>query len=343
MTGARNLTSKDIAILSGVSQSTVSRVIRGLPVVKPELQERVNRVLAETGFVPNAAARNMRTRMSSALGVVVARVTDPFHPELLEALAEAIRVREHVMSVWLSDSAQANHASSERAALDALQQGTVDGILYTTARRSSPALRLALERRAPLVMVNRTIERAPCDKVSTDNVYGGRLAAEHLLACGYERLAMVNGPLEISSAREREEGFRQALEEAGKPLRDEHSLHGRLGYDTGFEAVNQLFDGSRNRLSTGLFCGNDIIAFGAIDAARKLGLKVPQQLGAIGFDDIRMSQWGAYSLTTVRQPIAEMARIGTDFLLQRVGGTAPKQFRHTRLAAQLVVRESTLA
>lgn len=335
MDSGRRLTSRDIAALSGVSQTTVSRVLRDDPYVKVETRAKVARVLEETGYVPNAAAQSMRTRSAGTFGVVVARVTNPFYPELVDACSDAVRRQGKLMTLWIAED------DGELAALDSVRRGSVDGVIYTTATVTSASRSLctSLGKWAPLVMVNRTVERVASDKVSSDNHGGGVAAARYLLSIGHVRVGLLGGPLDTSTALEREAGFRSALAAAGQPLNEDLCVRGDFAHAAGHEAVRALLD--RDDPPTAVFCANDVIAFGALDGARALGVSVPDDLSIVGFDDVEMASWEAYSLTTVRQHLGEMARVGVEYLVQRIDGNAPKRHRHTRLPAELVIRGST--
>lgn len=331
--GQRPLTSYDVAALAGVSQSTVSRVLRGATNVSEQARSRVLAVLDETGYLPNAAARVMRTRSSGNIGVVVARVTNPFYPQLLDRLAAAIAARGKLMSLWISDEGQ------DQAALDAIGRGAVDGVVYTTATKESRSLRMALRREAPVVLVNRTMPRVRCDQISSDNRRGAAAVAKHLLDGGKRRIALIGGPREVSTAREREDGFVAELRRAGRLPREDLCVHGEFSHREGHRAMRELL--SMRSPPDAVFCANDVIAMGAVDGARSLGVEIPGDVWIVGFDDIEMASWESYSLTTVRQPIAEMAERAVDYLLQRVEGTAPPRMRHERLRGELVVRAST--
>jgi LacI family transcriptional regulator, galactose operon repressor len=327
------LTSRDIATLSGVSQSTVSRVVRGYPHVSDAVRERVLRTMKATGYRPNAAARTMRTRLTGVIGVVVGRVTNPFYPELIDALSEEIGNADRQMNLWVSDH------GGEPSALGAIRQGAVDGVIYTTVTASSSSLSEAIRQGAPIVLLNRTLAGLPCDKVSSDNHEGGATIARYMLRHGHERFGLIAGPVGISTGAEREEGYRRALLEAGHPLRDDMCARGEFTHASGHAGLLQLMQ--RTPAPTAVFCVNDVIAFGALDAARAQGIPVPEDLWIVGYDDIDMAAWEAFSLTTVRQPVGEMARLGVKMLVDRLEGRAPVPFRHERLPGELIVRNST--
>jgi LacI family transcriptional regulator len=329
----RSVTSRDVAAIAGVSQATVSRVLSGSPNVSASTRERVRQALAETDYVPNSAARFMRTQISGSIGVVVARVTHPFYPQLLDCLADAIDARGKLMNLWISDEGE------ELAALEAIRQGTVDGVLYTTATRNSRSLRLALRRQAAVVLLNRTLTGVRCDQVSSDNRAAAATVARHLVELGRERIGLIAGPREMSTAREREDGFIAELERLDHPLEDRFWTRGEFTHADGHAGLRSLWE--RATPPDAVFCVNDVIAMGAVDAARSLGVSVPDDVCLVGFDDIEMTAWESYSLTTVRQPMVAMAETAVGFLLERIAGEAPARFRHQRLPGELIVRGST--
>ncbi len=331
--GEGRLTSRDVAALAGVSQTTVSRVLSGSDSVSEATRSRVMAVLEQTGYVPNSAARVMRTRSTGILGVVVGRQSSPYYPQLLDRFSDAITSHGKLMSLWISDGRE------ELGALDAIDRGTVDGVIYTTATRDSRSLWLALRRGAPVVLVNRTLPRVRCDQVSTDNRRGAGALARHLLDGGRRRIGLIGGPRDTSTGREREDGFVSELRRAGRPLEERYRTGGQFSHHDGYRGLRELLE--QRPAPDAVFCVNDVIAMGAVDAARALGARVPDDIWIVGFDDLTMAGWESYSLTTVRQPMEEMAELAVEYLLERIEGRAPERYRHTRLYGELVVRRST--
>jgi LacI family transcriptional regulator len=326
------VTSRDVARVAGVSQATVSRVLSGGAKVRPGTRDRVLRALETTGYVPNQAARAMRTRRTGSVGVVVGRITNPFYPELLTALSRKLGAVEQRMVLWDSEGPGA------QTAVDAIRQRVVDGLVFTTATADLPPLAQALASGSPVVLVNRTLAGISCDQVTSDNDAGGRLVAAYLAGHGHRRLGLLSGPRGISTTDERETGYRAGLREAGLSLPAELVVRGEFHHNDGYEGMRRLLD--RDDPPSAVFCTNDLIAFGARDAARALGVRVPQDVWLVGYDDIPMASWEAFDLTTVRQPIAAMADLAVDLLLARVEDRERPPHTH-RLPAELVVRGST--
>lgn len=326
------VTSRDVARAAGVSQATVSRVVQSSERVSRETREKVLKALQTTGYVPNTMARAMKTRRTGTIGVVVARVTNPFYPEVLEILAAELAAVERRMILWNSEGA------GEQTALQAIRQGLVDGIVFTTVTAASVPLQEALSRGAPVVILNRSVDGAACGQVTSDNEAGARTVAEYFVTAGHRRIGYIGGPPGPSTQVERERGFRDGLAARGAELPDELCLYGDFSHRDGHAAMRELL--CLDDPPTAVFCVNDLTAFGALDGARSLGVRVPDQVWVVGYDDIAMSSWEAFDLTTVRQPIHDMVRKGIDMLLQRIDDPAASP-QHYRFPSQLVVRGST--
>ncbi|RRO20333.1 LacI family transcriptional regulator [Saccharopolyspora rhizosphaerae] len=324
------VTSRDVARLAGVSQMTVSRVLQDSGKVAPQTRARVLAAMREAGYRPHAAARTMRTRRTSTVGVVVADITNPFYPQLLEAVTEALDAADQRMVLW--------NGPDGSGALESLDEGTVDGLIFTTVTEATPQLTDAVERADPIVLLHRGLDELDCDQVTTDNAAGGRAVAEYLVTAGHTRIGFVSGPELPSTARHREQGFRERLAELGHPLADELTSPGGFAHDVARSAMRRLLE--LESPPTAVFCANDLTALGAVDGAVSLGRRVPEDVWVVGYDDIALTAWDSYDVTTVRQPIAEMARASVRLLLERIGdrGLPP---RKECFSSELVVRGST--
>ncbi|EQD83638.1 LacI family transcriptional regulator, partial [Saccharopolyspora erythraea D] len=280
------VTSRDVAQLAGVSQMTVSRVLQGSTKVAAATRERVLAAMKEAGYRPHAAARTMRTRRTGTVGVVVADITNPFYPQLLEAVGQALGEAGQRMVLW---NAPDPGGSSALAALD---DGTVDGLIFTTVTEGSTELAEVLRRGDPVVLLHRGLDSLECDQVTTDNVAGGRAVADYLVAGGHTRIGFLRGPELPSTARHREQGFRDRLAELGHPLAEALTRQGGFAHDVARTAMRDLL--SQDEPPTAVFCANDLTALGAVDAAVSLGHRVPQDVWVVGYDDIAMAAWDSY-------------------------------------------------
>ncbi len=293
------------------------------------------RALRETGYVPNLQARAMRMRRSGLVGVVTGRITNPFYPELLDGLAQALSAESLRMALWASDE-----PASSTVAVQAIQGGAVDGLIFTTATPDDPALKQAVSQRLPIVLVNRSIAGLQCDQVTSDNVGGGRLVAEYFATHGHTDVAVVGGNDLISTGRERREGFVSAFAEHGIEIAPNRQPECDFLHDAARSVGLELL-GSENP-PTAVFCVNDLVGFGVQDAAHRLGIAMPEDLWVAGYDDIPMASWDRIDLTSVRQPIESLARVAVETLVKRIKSPdAP--YEHRRFGAELAVRGSTAA
>jgi LacI family transcriptional regulator len=328
------ITSRDVAREAGVSQSTVSRAIRGDRRVAPQTRERVLAVVRRHGYTPNAAARSLITSRTYTIGVVVSDITNPFYPQLVDVLHDAF-ARSGYRLLLFND--RNDRASDEIA--PQLQGGSVDGVVITSAMLGSTLAARCRAGGLPVVLLNRDVPGVDADRVISDNVAGGELAAATLLRLGHRRLAVINGPSNTSTSRDRLRGFLDGLARHDCPFDGRLLRGGDYSHATGHRALLDLI--TSESPPTGVFCANDVIALGALDAAHRAGLRVPDDLSIIGFDDIAMADWELFSLTTVRQPLAEMAEVAARMLVERIEGAAPASASTRLFEPRLITRATT--
>lgn len=330
------VTSRDVARAAGVSQTTVSRVVRNSDAVRPATRERVLRAFEELGYAPNAAARAMKTSRTGTIGVVVASITNPLYPEVVEALSLAIERSGRRMLLWNSGEA------GERSAIEAIQQRLVDGLIFTTATLDSATtettLTEALRHGSPCVLVTRGVEGLRCDQVVGDNRGGAALVVDYLAAAGHRRIAFVTGPQNASTSVEREQGFLASMREHGIDVLPEFLERGDFTHDAGEAVARRWLKSSAP--PTAIFCANDVTAFGVLGAARVLGVHVPDDLWVVGFNDIALASWPAFDLTTVHLPRQDIATRAVERLLARIDDP-DRDVEIDRFPARLVVRGST--
>lgn len=330
----RTVTSHDIARLAGVSQPTVSRVLTGNDRVNPDARHRVLTAARELKYRPNGNARAMRTSRTGNIGVLVSRLTNPLYPEMLEAIGRRLSAHSLRMVMWSTDEID------EKLAMDAIYESLVDGVIMTTATDASSRLFETLELNAPVVLINRSVARWACDQVTSDNLEGGAMVARYFFAAERHRIGLLGGPVAASTIRERQTGFRLELDCKGAELPASHCIDVEtFSYQQGYAAAKQLLARTGERLDA-LFCVNDILAIGAMDAARALGMVIPDDLWIVGYDDIEQASWEAFDLTTVRQPLSAMADQTIEFLLDRMAGHEGPPRRQS-LTNELIARTST--
>lgn len=303
------VTSIDVARLAGVSQSTVSRVFSAEQKVSAATRDRVLVAARELGYQPNAIARSLTTQRTNIIGIVT-HIGNPFYPYVLEKLTQ--RLQElHLQTLLFSVTP--NQEVDDLLPL--VMRYRLDALIVTSASLSSAMAHQCEQQGLPVVLFNRYILGAPVSAVCCDNVEASRLVANLLLDAGHRRLAHIAGAAQTSTNRDRERGFSDRLRERGYTdwLRDE----GDHTYQAGREAANRLL--GRPDRPDAIFCISDIVAFGAIDAARyDCGLRVPEDVSIIGFDDLPTASWPAYSLTTIREPVNRMIDETLRLLIQRL-------------------------
>jgi LacI family transcriptional regulator len=307
-----SVTSRDVARELGISQSTVSRALRQDPRVADATIKRVAEAAKRMHYTPNLAGRSLITRRSTTVGIVVSDITNPFYPELVEILHNEFAVAGY-RSILLNERTDAHL----EAYVTALVRGTaVDGLVYASAMLNMPLIGNDDGAAFPVVLLNRAIDSPTVDTVVSDNRAGGRLAAKALVTRGHTRIALVSGPENTSTGRDREIGFLEQLQKMQVPFDPRLRRTGPYSHESGLRAGIDLL--GSDAAPTAIFAGNDVMAFGVLDAARQLGLAVPERVSVIGFDDIDMADWAAFGLTTIRQPLAEMSRAAAKLLLDRL-------------------------
>ena len=329
------VTSNDIAKELGISQSTVSRALRDDPRVAASTRRRVIEAAERRNYTPNLAARSLITRRTRTVGVVVSDITNPFYPELIDILHNEFALANY-RTILLNERTDAR---LEQHVAELVHGGAADGLVYVSAVLGAPLLGRGSSAR-PVVLLNREISSPTTDVVVSDNTGGGRAVAQAMLSHGHRRIALIAGPENTSTSRDRERGFTEQLQASGAPLDPRLRRVGQYSHASGYQWCLDLL--AAELRPTAVFAANDVVAFGALDAARRLGIRVPEELSIVGFDDIDMAGWEAFNLTTARQPLAEMARAAARLLLERIAAEGPLAPRRRVFPVELVHR-STLA
>jgi len=330
-----SITGHDIAREVGVSQSTVSRALRGDPRVDPATAARIVQVAERRGYRPNAAARSLVTRRTRTIAVVVADIKNPFYPELVEALHEALG-RSGYRMVLVNERTDTR---GQAGLAELYRGGGADGALFVSVTIEPRVAELVTTSPVPSVLLNRDVDGADVDRVMADNPGGAGQVAELLHGLGHRRTGFIAGPANTSTSRDREAGFSNAMRQRGAPLDPSLRRVGEFTHRSGYQWATDLLD--RPDRPTAIFCANDVVAFGALDAARNLGIDVPGEVSIVGFDDVPMASWGAFSLTTVRQPLTDMARDAARILVERIEGREDLERQRLVFPTHLVQRSTT--
>jgi len=324
------VTSFDVARLAGVSQPTVSRALRNLPGASPATRARVLAAAEELSYIPSDSGRVLSTRTTRRIAVVSEELTNPYYPELVEPIRR--HLEQHDLRTVLI-----THTERGQVGSDLLADGSYDGAILTTTLRGSPLPHDLTRRGVPHVLVNRVLDVAECPSCGIDNVGGAELVVELLADLGHREVASLQGPTFTSTGRERGQALRRALRSRGIPL--PRSRIRRIGFDhdAGMTAALDLLD--RPDPPTAVVCGNDVIALGALSAARLRGIEVPHGLTVIGFDDIAAASWPFVGLTTIHVDLERLARIAVECLLAEMNGTSSGAAIH-RVPVRLVRRST---
>ncbi len=341
---AERSTIQDIARLAGVSKATVSRVLNHKPDVDPATRERVLRIVTEQGFVPSAAATGLAGR-SRMLGVLVPSLTWPFIPQIMRGVAEVIESSNYELVLY-----SLSHPKDRASLLDRiLATKLTSGLLAIFPGPAAEHVAALSHGGYPVILIDDQTESKLARWVGVDNVSGGYLATRHLLELGHRRIGYIQGPLHYLCAQERYQGYCQALGEAG--ITPDPALFWQGDFEilsgrTCGEAILALPDGQR---PTAVFASSDLMAYGLLAVAEEHGVRLPEDLAVIGFDDVPPPIHTRVALTTVRQPFYEMGQRGMQMLLDLVtqprhiaaaDGAAPEVMERLQLATSVVVRES---
>lgn len=341
---SRPVTLEDVARVAGVSRATVSRVINETPTVDQALRHTVENAVAATGYVPNRAARSLVTRRTGSVALVVSEqekrhaaspflgrvFTDPHFGRVVSGLVDVLRpAGVHLVLMLVDDEA------SRLQTLSYLRQGHVDGVVLISSHVDDPLPQLLADTRLPAVLSGRPQRNSSLAFVEADQREGARLAAGHLVSLSRTRIGSVAGPQDMPAARERLEGFRAALAEHG--IHDVPWAEGDFTHTGGASAVQELL--ARRPELDGLFVASDLMALGALPVLQRAGRRVPQDVAVVGFDDSHAAQACDPPLTTVRQPVEEMASATAQLLLRRIARPG-HAVRSELFAPVLVVRAS---
>jgi DNA-binding LacI/PurR family transcriptional regulator len=331
MVHGKKATSLEVARRAGVSQSTVSRVFSpNAPNVSDDVRVRVLQAADELGYRPNAIARMMSTRQSNIVGIVMANITSPFYPHVLEKFLQRLQAMDRQVLLFTASDNQ-----NIDALLPQVLSYQLDALIVTSATLSSEMAAQAQKSGTPVILFNRAVQDPGVSSVCADNVAGGRLAADVLLNTGHSRIGYVAGLLDTSTNQDREYGFASRLRERG--VLHWQRAQGYYTYDSGFHAATTLLQ--QPVPVDGIFCANDIMALGALDAIRARGMQAGDDVSVIGFDDIPMAAWESYRLTTISQEVDTMIEKTIHLMIEKIDNPFSTS-RVERVPVLLVARAS---
>lgn len=330
------VTIRDVARRAGVAPITVSRVLNDSGYFSQEIKERVETAAAELNYVPNLLARSLRSHRTHTLALVLSDVTNPFWTTVARGVEDA--ASQEGFTVFLCNTDESERKQAEYLAV--LLRKRVDGILLVPARSTPEPVRAIQRQGIQVVVMDRSAPGANVDVVRGSSYESARLLMGYLLGLGHRQITVLSGPEHVSTARERVEGARQALFEAGLSPDALTVIYQEYTVDSGYVMALQAL--AVQPRPTALFAGNNFIAIGALKAARELNLHVPQDFSLVTFDDLPISWMAEPFLTVAAQPAYEMGRRATELLLQRIADpTLPPQ--EVILPTELIIRQSCQA
>lgn len=329
-------TLNDVAKLAGVSTMTVSRVINNSGYIHKNTRERVEQAIAELGYVPNALARSLRFKQTKTLALIISDITNPFFTTLARGVEDAASAQGFSVMFCNTDESRDKEADY----LNVVVQKQVDGILLVPAFSSAESVEFLQERGIPFVVLDRRMPGVRVDTVRCDSELGAYRLTRHLLDLSHRRVAAISGPNDVMTAVDRIAGYRRALAEYG--LADsEQVCYGELTPESGYALAQEML--TSDAPPTAFFAANNFIAIGALRALRDAGLRVPDDISLVSFDDLPDNIVVEPFLTVIRQPAYDIGRCATTLLLDRLTGKADGDPQEIVLPTELIIRQSTAA
>lgn len=331
----RAVTIQDVAKAAGVSVSTVSRVLNDKDDVAYETYEKVQDVIQELGYTSSLAAKSMRSRKTNVIGLIMPDVEQPFPIQVMKGVNRAIAELDYDLIVYTSGGIKKDSsADRERHYVSLLNGSIADGVIVVTPAATT------FSTAAPVVAVDPNNVCPDCPAVIANNRIGAMAAMEHLINLGHRCIGFIGGRPDLQSAVRRLQGYQDALRQADIPLAPELIQVGDYSTETGFVCARQLLNLSKP--PTAIFAANDQSAMGVLEAAREAGLRVPDDLSVVGFDNIPEAAYSNPALTTVDQFIDKMGYVATEMLIGLIQGE-PLESDLYKMPTQLIVRDSCQA
>ena len=340
------VTLADIAAQAAVTPMTVSRVMNGTGYVHVETRERVLRVAREMNYRRNGLARGLKRQRTETVGMVIGDIANPFAAELTRGVREVLEQHGYSLFICISE----HKAKEDVQAFDSLADHRADGIIVATRASKSGNERLAelIDSGIPVSLIGRDFRHAEADLVMADNLKGGYEATHHLIDLGHKRIGFIGVSLTEGLRLKRFQGYLEAMHEQGLQVEERLIVGGRNGAEQmpGYSTEEMGYDGmvkllQLKRRPTAVFARNDYTAVGALNAIKRAGLRIPEDIAIIGYDDIPLASHTSPTLTTVRQPTREQGRTAAEFLLRRIAGDREQPRAEKTFDCELVVREST--
>ena len=327
-------TIKDIAKKAGVSIATVSRVLNDSPSVTEETRKKILSISNELKYTPNVFARGLMLKKTNTVGIILPDLYGDFFSEVIKGIDLVFTSAGYHIMVASSHS----NKDEIESVLKVMRSGRVDGLIIMSPHINSISLQKNLPSDLPVVLLNSFCDDKTRDSIIIDNFNGANLMARHLIKHGYKKLAIIKGVEKNYDAEERLRGFKFALETAGMEYNSKYEFSGNFTEESGYEAAKKILN--TKPLPRAIFAANDSMAIGAMSLIRSKGLKIPEDLAIVGFDDISISKYLRPSLSSVHVPIYELGTLASKKLMELLSDAPAKSKRKIVLPATLIVRES---
>jgi LacI family transcriptional regulator len=322
----------DVAQSAGVSPTTVSRYLNNRIDLPAPTAARIDAAIARLDYRPNLLAKRLSTGKSEAIGLVTPEIANPFFAELAAAVED--EAEQHGYAVFMSSTR--GDVAREIASLKRLNDRHVDGLILMTNRPDNGTLAALIEPGSPVVLIDEDIPGVDVPRVFVENAQGAYMAARHLIDAGHRRIAMIGGAKGLLTVEERRQGFERAMREHRLTIQPEHLLFGDYSREFGRAATVALLASAEP--PTAIIAASDYLALGVLQALRDAGLSLPGDMSIVGFDDMPFADLVDPALTTIRQPIATIGRLGFQTLLGLMAGKPVEPL--TRLPVQFIERKS---
>lgn len=329
----RKVTIADIAARAGVSKTTVSRVLNEKPDVDAETRKLILEIIQETCFVPQKSAINLVKGKTGLIGLVVPSLTNPYSLTVIQGVAEGIAETDYELVLYTTSLMEKN----QKRFISRLTGNVTDGLVVLLPRNFEEYGDELFKTHFPTVLVDHRGVESKFPSITAANRPGAYEATKHLISLGHGRIGFITGIMDFGCSRDRLEGYRDALREANIEFDPGLIAYGDFSRLSGKECAAKLLGASSK--PTAIFCSNDEMAFGTMDVARDAGIRVPEDLSVIGFDDLPTAGFSVPALTTVRQPLHEMGRSAASLLLEQISGGAPRD-KDIVLGTSLVLRDT---
>lgn len=330
----RKPTIKDVAILAKVSIATVSRVVNKQSGVRPKTEERILKAIAQLSYIPNALARSMIRKQTNTIGVIIPDINNPFFPLLVLGIEQQARKKGYF--TMLCNSNESPEIESEL--IQVLLERSVDGLIITTADEYGHQLQPVIERKIPVVAVDRQIKNFEVDTVLIGNVDGAYQATRHLILQGHTKIAIIRGPQKTTPGYERFVGFQRALEEYNIDMVEGYIMEGDFKEQSGYESTKRLY--SLKEPPTAIFTSNNLMTLGCLKALTEIDWVLGEQVGLIGFDDLDFAEFVNPPLTVVSRPMRQLGEAAFDLLYAQMTNQGDRVKRHYVLSPELKIRQS---